>query len=106
MVQSDDEIRNRAAALTEEIASALQQGRALEWLEEMLGIALLEVARRERERCAVVVDQRVEMWEASAKRMRSETWPTTAVAEARMRLNEARAIADALRVSIASPPGS
>jgi len=104
MAQSDDQIRNRAAALAEEVASALQQGRAAEWLEEVLGGALLDVARLERERCAAVADQRVEIWEASARRMASGTWPAAAVAEARARLNEARALADALRVSITAPP--
>ncbi len=103
MVQSDDEIRGRAAALAEEIASGLGQGRVQEWLEEVLGAALLEVARRERERCAVVIDQRVDMWAASARRMESGAWPSAALAEAQARLNEARAIADALHVSIAPP---
>ena len=105
MVQSDDQIRNRAAALAEEVASGLQQRRAPEWLEEVLGSALLDVANQERERCALVVDQRVEMWEASARGIESGTWPTGTVAETRARLNEARAIADALRVSITPPRG-
>ena len=69
MPQSDDQIRHRAAALAEEVAAGLRQGRAVEWLEEMLGSALLEVARRERERCAAVADQRVEMWDASARQV-------------------------------------
>jgi hypothetical protein len=50
MSQSDDQIRARAAALAVEIASGLQQGRAAEWLEEVLKSALLDVARQERER--------------------------------------------------------
>lgn len=104
MPHSDDDLRNRAAALAEEVASGLRQGRALEWLEEVLGSTLLDVARRERERCAVVADRRIEVWEASMRRMRSGTWPAGAVEEARARLNEARTIADALRVSIATPP--
>jgi hypothetical protein len=104
MPQSDDQIRSHAAALAEEIALGLRQGRAAEWLEEVLGSALLEVARRERERCATVADRRVEMWEASARRMVSGTWPTAAITEARTRLNEALALADALRVSISPPP--
>jgi pyruvate-formate lyase len=44
------------------------------------------VASRERERCAAVANRRAEMWETRA------------------RLNEALALADALRVSIATPP--
>jgi hypothetical protein len=104
MSQSDDEIRSRAAVLAEEVAAGIQQGRAAEWLEEVLGSALLEVARRERERCAAVADQRVEAWESSVKGMGSRTWAPNAVAEARARLNEARALADALRVSISPPP--
>jgi hypothetical protein len=106
LTQSDDEIRNRAAVLADEIVSAVRQGGAAEWLEEVLGGALLEVARRERERCARVADQRIEMWEASVRRMAGGAWPAGAVAESRARLNEARAIADALRVSISTPPGS
>jgi hypothetical protein len=100
---SDDDIRIRAAELAEEVASGIRGGRAAEWLEEVLGSALLEVARRERERCAAVADHRVEMWEASARRMSTGAWPPSALAEARARLNEARALADALRVSV-SPP--
>ncbi len=106
MLQSDDEIRNRAVELTEEVASGLQQGRPAEWLEEVLGGALLDVARLERERCAAVADQRIELWEASARRVASGTWAASAVAEARARLNEAGALADALRVSISLPPSS
>ena len=105
-MQSDDQIRNRAAALADEIASGLHEGRATEWLEEVLGSALLDVARQERERCAAVADQRVELWEASRRRMAAGQWPVAAVAEARSRLNEARALADALRVSISPPPES
>jgi hypothetical protein len=104
MAQSDDQLRIQAAALAEEVTAGLHQGRAVEWLEEVLGSALLGVARRERDRCAAVADQRVEMWAASVKRIGSGAWPTTAVAEARARLNEACALADALRVSIATPP--
>lgn len=103
MPQSDDEIRSRAAELADEVAAGIRQGRAAEWLEEVLGSVLLEVARRERERCAAVADERVAMWEASLKRRGTGTWPAGAAAEARARLNEARALADALRVSI-SPP--
>jgi hypothetical protein len=103
---SDDQIRRWAAALAEEVASGVQQGRAIEWLEEVLGSALLDVARRERERCAAVADQRIELWESSAKRFASGTWSPSAIAEARARLNEARALADALRVSVSPPPES
>ena len=104
MAQSDDQLRHRAAALAEEVAAGLHQGRAVEWLEELLGSTLVDVARRERERCRAVADQRVSMWEASVKRMGSATWPALAITEARTRLNEARALADALGVSIATPP--
>ena len=103
-MQSDDEIRRRAADLSEEVASGMERGHAPEWLEEVLGSALLEVARQERERCAAVADRRIELWEASTRRLGAGTWPATALVEARARLNEARALADALRVSIAPPP--
>jgi hypothetical protein len=66
----------------------------------------LAVARRERERCAAVADERVMMWQAGVSRMGTGTWSAAAVAEARARLNEARALADALRVSLSSPPGT
>jgi hypothetical protein len=104
MIQSDDQIRARAAALAEEIAAGLHQGRAAEWLEEVIGSALLDVARRERERCAAAAEGRVTMWQSSVRRLSSGTWPREAVAEARARLNEAIALVDALRVSIAAPP--
>jgi hypothetical protein len=104
LAQSDEQLRIQAAALAEEIAAGLHQGRAVEWLEEMLGVALIGAARRERERCAAAADQRVEMWVASVRRMGSGTWPAAAITEARARLNEARALADALRVSIMTPP--
>jgi hypothetical protein len=104
MVQSDDQIRARAAALAEEITAGLHQGGVAEWLEEVLGSALLDVARRERERCAAVAEGRVEMWQGSLRGLSSGTWPMGAIAEARARLNEALALADALRVSIAAPP--
>ncbi len=104
MPQSDDEIRARAAELAEEVVSGVRRGRPVEWLEEVLGTALLEVARRERDRCATVANERVEMWEASVRRMRSGAWPAGAMAEGRARLNEARALADAIRVSISAPP--
>jgi hypothetical protein len=102
-MQSDDEIRSRAATLADEVATGVRGGRAAEWLEEALGSVLLEVARAERQRCAAVADERVEMWENSVRRMGTGNWTPTAVAEARARLNEARALADALRVSISAP---
>jgi hypothetical protein len=80
MAQSDDGIRHHASMLADEITSSLQQGRAVEWLEEVLGGALLAVARGERERCAAVADRRIEMWEGSLRRMESGTWPGGAVA--------------------------
>jgi hypothetical protein len=104
MPQSDDEIRAQAVGLAEEVTSGLQSGRPAEWLEELLGSALLQVARRERERCATVADRRIEMWQASLQRMASGSWPASAITEARTRLNEAVALADALRVSISAPP--
>ena len=106
LAQSDDQLRTQAAALAEEVVAGLHEGRPVEWLEEVLGSAFLDVARRERDRCALVADQRVEMWEASTRRMGSGTWPASAIVEARARLNEARALADALHVSIATPPES
>ena len=104
MAQSDDQIRAQAAELAEEVAAGVHRGLSLEWLEEVLGSALLAVARRERDRCAAVAEQRATMWEASLKRTGSGAWPAGALSEARVRLNEARALADALRVSIATPP--
>jgi hypothetical protein len=72
--------------------------------QEVLGSTLLDVARRERERCAAVAEERAAMWQASAGRMASGIWPAAAIAEARARLNEALALADALQVSISTPP--
>jgi hypothetical protein len=104
MRQSDEDIRQRAAELAEEVSAGVTRGKVNEWLEEVLGSALLDVARRERERCAGVAEERVVMWEASLGRMGTRDWPAVAVAEARARLNEARALADALRVSVSPPP--
>jgi len=104
MLQSDSEIRARAAALAEAVAAGVHQGRPLEWVEEVLGTALLDVARRERERCAALADRRARLWEASARRMSSGTWPAAALVEARERRNEALALADALRVDAPAPP--
>ena len=103
MLQSDPEIRARAAALAEEIAAGVRQGRSLEWLEEVLGTALLDVARSERERCASVADQRAQLWESSARRMASGPWPAHALVEARERRKEAVVLADAIRADLPSP---
>jgi hypothetical protein len=106
MRQSDPELQARAAALAEDVAAGLQQGRPLEWLEELLGTALLEVARAERDRCAAVADRRVELWEANARRMSAGGWPAEAVVEARERRKEALVLADALRVDAAAKPSA
>ena len=103
MLQSDPEIRSRAVALAEEVAAGVRQGRSLEWLEEVLGTALLDVARSERERCAVVADQRARLWESSARRMSSGPWPAHALIEARERRKEALVLADALRADLPAP---
>jgi hypothetical protein len=104
MLQSDGEIRARAEALAEEIVAGVQQGRAPEWVEEVLGSALLAVARDERERCATLADRRAELWEASGRRMSSGTWPAEGRVEARERRKEALVIADALRAEVPEPP--
>jgi hypothetical protein len=103
MRRSDPELQARAAALAEDIAAGLQQGRPLEWLEELLGTALLEVARAERERCTVVADRRVELWEANGRRMSTGGWPAEAVVEARERRKEALVLANAFRVDTIVP---
>jgi hypothetical protein len=97
MLQSASDIRTRAASLAEEVAAGLQKGRAIEWLEEVLGETLLDVARSERERCAAVADRRAELWDASARRMSSGGWPPEGLSEARERRKEALVIADAIR---------
>ena len=97
MLQSESDLRTRAAILAEELVAGVRNGRALEWLEEVLGGALLDVARGERERCAVLADRRAALWEASARRMSSATWPTEGLVEARERRKEALVIADAIR---------
>ena len=103
MLQSAPELRARAAALAEEIADGVRRGRPLEWLEEVLGTALLDAARNERERCAARADQRADLWEASARRMSSGGWPAEALVEARERRKEALVLADALRVDAPAP---
>ena len=97
MLQSELDIRTRAAGLAEELATGVESGRAVEWLEEVLGAALVDVARSERERCAVLADRRAELWEASARRMASGAWPTEGLVEARERRKEALVLADAIR---------
>jgi hypothetical protein len=98
MLQSEADIRTRAATLGEEVAAGLHDGRALEWIEEVIGAALLDVARSERERCAALADRRAALWDASAERMSSvSTWPAEGLVEARERRKEALVIADAIR---------
>jgi hypothetical protein len=106
MLQSEPNIRTRAAALADELAAGLRNGRALEWVEEVLGDALLDVARGERERCATVADRRVALWEASARRMSSPTWPAEGLVESRERRKEALVIADAIREDAPIIPGA
>ena len=102
MLQSDPDIRARAAALAEDIGAGLRRGRSLEWLEEVVGTALLDVARSERERCAALADHRARLWESSARRFSSGQWPADALAEARERRKEAIVIADAIRADVPS----
>lgn len=75
LAQTDDQLRARAAALAEEVAGGLHAGRPLKWVEELLGGAMIDLARRERERCAAVADRRVEMWEATLRRTGTGVWP-------------------------------
>ncbi len=103
MHQSDSQIHARAAALAEELTAGVQHGRPAEWVEEVLGSALLELARQERERCARLAERPVELWETTARRMASGPWPAAALREARERHKEARVIADALRAETAVP---
>jgi hypothetical protein len=83
--------------LAEELAAGMRDGRASEWLEEVLVTVLLDVIRGERERCAAVADRRVELWSANERKMASGTWPADARFEARERRKEAIVLADALR---------
>lgn len=105
MLQSESDIRTRAAALADEVSAGMRDGRALEWVEEVLGAALLDVARTERERCAAVADRRAALWEASGRRMSSASWPTEGLIEARERRKEALVIADAIREDAPLIPG-
>ena len=97
MTQPETDARARAAALAEELAEGLREGRALEWAEQVLGSALLAAIRDERERCAAIADRRSALWAASGARMSSPEWPNGAAAEARARGNETQVIADAIR---------
>lgn len=96
MTRPDSEALARAAVLADELAGGLREGRALEWVEQILGSALLDAVREERERCAAIAERRVRLWESSG-RMSSPGWPTGALAEASARRNEAQFIADAIR---------
>jgi hypothetical protein len=100
MLQSESDIRTRAAALAEEIAGEVQKGRVVEWIEEVLAAALLDVARSERERCALLADRRAALWAASARRMSSATWASEGLVEARERRKEALVLADAIREDV------
>jgi hypothetical protein len=97
MAQLEIEARARAAALADEVAAGLREGRALEWVEQVIGTALVAAIREERERCATIADRRITLWEASGKRMSSSGWPSGAGEEPRARRNEAQVIADAIR---------
>lgn len=97
MARPEMEARARAALPADEIAAGLREGRALEWVEQVLGSALLSAIRDERERCASIAERRVGLWSASGMRMSSPGWPSGAAAEARARGNEAQVIADAVR---------
>ena len=99
MIQSETDIRARAATLAEELAAGVRAGRAIEWLEEALTAALLDAARAERERCAALAMRRAEMWERTLERSVPETWPTELRVEARERRKEALVIADAIAES-------
>jgi hypothetical protein len=98
MSRVSEHVRQRAAALAEEIAAGVGQGRVAEWIEERFMSEMLDALRMERERCAVVADTRAEMWQKSLRRYASGAWPVGAKTEARERSKEAMAIADAIRV--------
>lgn len=97
MLQSALEIRGRAATLAEEVAAGLRRGRSLEWVEEVVGAALMEVAQSERERCAALADHRAALWEGTSRRMSTSAWPAEGILEARERRKEAIVLADAIR---------
>lgn len=100
MTRTESSARARAAELAEELSAGRAAGRALEWVEQLLGTALLEAVREERERCAAIADRRIGIWEQSGRRMSSPAWPPDAAAEARARRNEAEVIADAIRAGV------
>ena len=102
MVDQNAEIVARAAALAEELAAGVVEGRAVEWVEQLLVTALIEVARRERERCAAIAEHRAAIWEASARGMAMAAHGE-ALAEARARRKEALVVADALLAGAAIP---
>src|SRR3712207_5413665 len=102
MVHPETEQRLRAAPPADELAAGLRGGRAVEWVEQVAGSALLAAAREARERCAGIADRRVDVWEASGKRTSAAGWPSGAAAEARARRNEAQVIADAIRAGAES----
>jgi hypothetical protein len=58
MAQLEIEARARAAALADEVAAGLREGRALEWVEQVIGAALVAAIREERERCATIAERR------------------------------------------------
>ncbi len=95
-------LQQRAAALAEELASGVREARAVEWLEEAVLSALADAMDRERERCALLAEQRAALWETSDQKFRSPEWPACALSEARACRNEALALADAIRAG-ASP---
>jgi hypothetical protein len=101
MIQSESDIRTRAATLAEEAAAGVRAGRAIEWLEEVLTAALLDAVRAERERCVALATRRAEMWEGTIERYASETWPAELRIESRERRKEALVIADAISVESA-----
>jgi len=102
MAQPEMEARARAAAVADELAAGLGEGRAVEWVEQVIGSALLAAIREERERCASIAERRIDLWAASQARMSSPDWPNGAAAEARARRNEAQVIADAIRAGTES----
>lgn len=102
MTYPEAEARARAAALADELVAGLRDRRAPEWVEQVVGSALLVAIREERERCAAIAERRIELWEASGARMSSPGWPGGAAAEARGRRNEAQVIADAIRAGVES----
>jgi len=100
MCQSHHDIYQRAVALGDDIVAGVRGGRTLEWVEEMLGGALLDVMRRERERCIAIAEHRVKLWEAAERGMSSGNVAAPARFEARERRKEALVITDALRTEV------